>query len=301
VKSTFAPRDAALLFLLALLWGHSFLFIKMAVNAVPPTWIVITRMLVGSALLLALMALRREPIPRDAAILKSLAIIGFCGSAAPWASQAWAQHFLDSGLVAVLNACTPLVTLVLAVLTGQEKLERNRIIGIGIAILGTLVVVGGEIGAGRSALALGASILASVGYAYAAVATRAQLSGRVSSLSAASGQLLLGALALLPIAWLSSGPPPTTLAWPVIFALAGLGVLGTGFAFLIYFTLIARVGATNTAMVTYLVPVVAVSAGAFYRGERFGPNVFVGAVLLMSGVWMAQRTGRAVVPLRSGG
>jgi len=289
VKSAFGARDAFLLIVLAFFWGHSFLFIKTAVASVAPAWIVCARMLIGGVLLLAIGALRGDVLPRDLARLRTLAFIGIAGSAVPWAGQAWAQGYLDSGLVAVLNACTPLATLGIAVVTGQERLERQRLIGIGIAITGTLIVVGGEVGSGRSPLALIVAVLATVGYAIAAVATRAHVSGRISNVPAAALQLVLGGLALLPFAAITSGPPPLSLPPLAALSVLALGVVGTGLSFLIYFSLIGRVGATNTSMVTYLVPVVAMSAGAFYRGERFGPNVYVGACALIGGVWLAQR------------
>jgi drug/metabolite transporter (DMT)-like permease len=291
VKSAFGARDVALLALLALFWGHSFLFIKIAVAELAPVWIVTARMTIGGLLLLAVTLLARIPIPRDGRTLRTLAVIGVLGSALPWACQAWSQHYLDSGLVAVLNAFTPLATLALAVITGQERLERSRVLGIALAIAGTLIVVGGEVHAGRSPLALGAAVLATFGYAFAAVYTREHVSGKIASLPAAALQLVFGALTLAPVAGTLGGGVPS-LSQPALLALLGLGVLGTGLAFAIYFTLIARVGATSTSMVTYLTPVVAMTAGAFYRGERFGPNVYVGSVALIAGVWLAQRVSR---------
>lgn len=289
MQSAFRTRDALLLVLLALVWGHSFLFIKTAVPVLGPGWIVVSRMLLGGAFLLPLGLLRRDAFPRDRRTLGQLALIGIAGSALPWTGQAWAQRFLDSGLVAVLNACTPLATLGLAVLAKQERLERHRLIGIGVAIAGTLTVVGGEVGSGRSALALLMAVLATIGYAYATVFTRKHVSGRIGSVPAAALQLLFGGAFMVPLATLAHGAPPVRLPLPVALALLALGVLGTGLAFLIYFTLLARVGATNTSMVTYLVPLIALAAGAVYRGERFEPSVLLGACALVGGVWLAQR------------
>jgi drug/metabolite transporter (DMT)-like permease len=287
--SAFRARDVTLLLLLALIWGHSFLFIKIAVAAVPPAWLVAMRMLIGGVLLFAVALAQRERIPRDAKSLSTLAVVGLTGGSLPWFGQAWAQHFLDSGLVSVLNACTPLATLVMAVLARQETLRASRIVGIGVAIAGTVIVVEGEMSAGRSLAALVVAVLATTGYAFAAVLTRARVSRRMPNVPAAGLQLLIGGLALVPVAFAFSGPPPTALSFGVIEAVTALGLLGTGLAFLIYFTLIERVGATNAAMVTYLVPIVGLAAGALYRGEHFGANVFVGALALITGVWLAQR------------
>lgn len=287
--SAFRARDVTLLLVLALVWGHSFFFIKIAVAVMPPAWIVTGRMLIGGVFLLVLALALGYRLPRDPRSLGTLAIVGLCGGSLPWFGQAWAQHYLDSGLVAVLNACTPLATLVMAVLARQETLRKTRVLGIGIAISGTLIVVRGEVNAGRSFPALVVAILATAGYAFAAVLMRARISGKVQSLPAAAVQLVIGGLALVPIALTSNGPPPTALPPGVVGAEVALGLLGTGLAFLIYLTLIERVGATNAAMVTYLVPIVGLACGALYRGEHFGPNVFVGALALITGVWLAQR------------
>lgn len=287
--STFRPRDAALLLILALVWGNSFLFIKLAVALVPPIWIVATRMTIGALLLIVIGLVSGQRGPRDAKTLAMLGLIGVAGSALPWLVQAWAQQFLNSGLVAVLNASTPLVTLLLAVGIGQERLYRNRVLGLAIAVGGTLTVVWGEVHGGRSPLALALAVLATFGYAVAGVMTRAHVSGRVPNLFAAQVQLGAGALVLVPSAGALVGPPPTALTPTVALALLALGALGTGVAFLIYFSLIQNVGATNTSMVTYLVPIVGLTSGALVRGERFGSNVFVGALAMIFGVWLAQR------------
>jgi drug/metabolite transporter (DMT)-like permease len=250
---------------------------------------------VGSTLLLVICAFMRRSLPRDRRILSTLAFIGVLGAALPWIGQAWAQQFLDSGVLAVLNACTPVATLCVAVLIGQERLHRYRVVGLSVAVLGTLVIVRGEVSLGRSRLALAIAVLATLGYALAGVVTRARISGRVPNLPAAALQLAAAALVTFPAALSIDGPPPVPVALPVAAALAALGILGTGLGFLIYFALIERVGATNASMVTYLGPVVGLASGGLFRGEHFGPNVFAGALLLVGGVWLAARPPARVV------
>jgi drug/metabolite transporter (DMT)-like permease len=288
----FSARDFALLLLLALVWGNSFLFIKTAVAVVPPPWIVTIRMTLGTLLLFAIAITTRQRGPRDLRSVGVLALIGILGSALPWYGQAWAQQFLDSGLVAVLNACTPIATLMLAVLLGQERLYLNRVLGLTLAVTGTLIIVGLEIRAGRSTLALAMAVLSTLGYALAGVMTRAHVSGRIANVWAAAIQLGFGVLALGPFTWAMHGPPPSALPFAAAASLLALGLFGTGIAFLIFFSLLQRVGATNTSLVTYLVPLVGLVSGALVRGERYGANVFVGAVAMIGGVWLAQRAPR---------
>jgi drug/metabolite transporter (DMT)-like permease len=293
-RSSFAPRDAALLVVLALVWGNSFLFIKTAVAEVAPAWIVTLRMALGAALLIGIALARRETAPQGFGSILSLGLIGIFGSALPWFGQAWAQRSLDSGLASVLNSTTPVSTLVLALALRQERLYPNRVIGLAIAVAGALLVVGLEIRAGRSAAALVIAVLATLGYALAGVLTRAYVSGRISNVWAAAIQLAWGAAVLGPITWATAGPPPalSALSSAVLGSLLALGLFGTGLAFLIFFSLLQRVGATNTSMVTYLVPVIGLASGALVRGERFGLNVFVGAAAMLSGVWLAQHAPR---------
>lgn len=290
-RSTFSLRDAGLLVLLALLWGNSFLFIKTAVTEIPPGWVVSGRLTVGGALLIGIVVLRRLPVPTSARYLTVLAGIGIIGTAVPWFGQAWAQQSLDSGLVAVLNATTPVATLVLAVVMGIERLYAARLAGLAIAVTGSIVVIGGEISAGGPVAALLVATLAPFGYGLGSVLTRKEISGKVATLPAVATQLTLGAVAMTAASVLWEGPPPlvTDLSLWATAALIALGLLGTGVAFIIYFTLISRVGATNASMVTYLVPIVGLIAGAVVRGERFGANVFVGAAILIAGIYLAQR------------
>lgn len=298
--SSFSLRDALLLVLLALFWGNSFLFVKLAVEQVAPGWIVAGRLTVGGLLVVALVLIRARVqgqrelgLPLDRRSLLALLAIGSLGTGLPWLGQAWAQQFLDSGLTAVLNSTTPVATLALAVVAGQERLYRSRVVGLAIAIMGTLIVIGGEVRAGGPLLALLVAVGATLGYGFGTVMTRATISGRFRPLPATAVQLVMGSAVLSAVAFGASGPPVPVWELDVVPALAltGLGVLGTGLAFLIYFTLIERVGATNASMVTYLVPIVGLVSGALVRGERFGWNVLVGAVVLIAGVYLAQRTG----------
>lgn len=290
VSGAFSLRDGLLLTVLSLMWGNSFLFIKLALAAVPPVWVVATRLTIGTLILLGLMIARGEGIGRALGSWPTIAFVGLAGAALPWIGQAWASKFLDSGLVAVLNSSTPVMTLTFAVLVRQERLYRNRVLGLGTAVAGTLVVIGGEIGAGRSALALIVAVLATAGYALGAVVARARIAGKISPLSASAVQLGCSALVIAPAAWVTTGPFPVRALDPVVAgSLLALGVFGTGLGFWIYFTLIERVGATNASMVTYLVPVVGLISGALVRGERFGANVLLGAPVLIAGVWLAQR------------
>jgi drug/metabolite transporter (DMT)-like permease len=292
-RSTFTPADAGLLLTLAAMWGFSFLFIKVAVDEVSPLWVVGVRTTVGAAVLLLVLRLRGRRLPRDLAIWGHLVVLATIGNAIPWTLIAWAEIHIPSGIAAVLNAIVPAATLAVAASIGLERLSRLKIAGLGAATLGTLVVVSGEALTLGRVLPVLAAVAATFMYAYASVHAKRHVSGREGPLAIATGQVLLAAVISVPVAWLV-GPTP---AWAELSLAAGgsllaLGALGTGAAFLVFYTLIERVGATNATMVTYLIPVVGLAAGWLFLGEHFGPHVFVGAAVIVCGIWLAQRERR---------
>lgn len=273
------------------MWGNSFLFVKTAVASIPPGWIVAGRLVVGGLLLAAICLARRQPLPTSPRTWLVLGGIGVVGTGLPWFAHAWAQQALDSGLVAVLNATTPAATLMLALAFGIERLHVMRVVGLAVAIVGSLIVIGGEVGGGGPIVSLVVAVLAPFGYGLGSVLTRRHVSGQIGPLPAAATQLVGAAVVLNLLALGIEGPAPAVATLDPVHALAllALGIFGTGLAFIVYFTLIERVGATNASMVTYVVPIVGLAAGALVRGEEFGVNVFVGAVVLIVGVYLAQR------------
>lgn len=295
-RSTFAPFDVGLFLALSSMWGLSFLFIKVSVDQLSPLWVVAGRTTVGAAVLLAILRLRGRWLPTAGRMWLHLLVLATLGNAIPWALVAYAQQSLPSGLTAVVNSLVPVSTLVVAAVVGIERLSVRRVAGLVLALLGTTVVVSGELGApGRMASVLIVAA-ATLMYGASAVYAKRHVSGQERPLAVATGQVLVAAVLSVPAAAIV-GPTP---AWgelrpTVLAAIGALGLFGTGLAFLLFYLLIDRVGATNATMTTYLIPVVGVIAGWVFLGERFGLNVLVGAVAILIGVWLAQRQ-RALVP-----
>lgn len=293
-RSTFTPFDAGLLVTLASMWGFSFLFIKVAVAEVSPLWVVAARTTIGAAVLLVVLRLRGRRLPRDRATWGHLVVLATIGNAIPWTLIAWAEIHIPSGIAAVLNAIVPAATLAVAASVGLERLTGSKLAGLGAATVGTLVVVSGEALAFGRALPVLAAVGATFMYAYASVHAKRYVSGREGPLAIATGQVLIASVVSVPVAWLV-GPTPAwaELSLGAAGSLLALGALGTGAAFLVFYMLIERVGATNATMVTYLIPVVGLLAGWLVLGEHFGPHVFVGAAVIVAGIWLAQRERRA--------
>ena len=293
----FAPVDVGLLLLLSAMWGMSFLFIELALRELGPIWIVAGRTAVGGIVLLTILLLRGTGLPRGRDLWLRLVTLGVVNNALPWAMVAWAQQRLPSGLTGLLMAIVPTSTLLVAALVGLERITPRRLAGLLLALGGVAVIVGGDAEQPGRVLAVLAVVLATLGYASGAVFAKSQVSGRAPPLTIATGQVLSAAVVTLPVAWLIEGRPAVaSLAPTTLGAVALLGALGTGMAFLVFYVLVARVGATNATLTTYLIPIVAVAAGTLFLDERLGPSALAGGGLILVGIWLAQHVPPAAGP-----
>lgn len=292
----FGPREAALLLSLASMWGLSFLFIELALRGLGPMWIVVGRTGIGALVLLAATRLRGHRVPDSVRPWRQLLLLGIVTNAVPWSAVAWAQQSLPSGLVALLMAAVPSSTLVVSVLVGLERFTLARVLGLGLALSGVGLTVAADLGDPGRLIAIGTVIVATVMYASGAVYANRRVSGTASALTIATGQVVSAFAVTVPVALVVDPLPDRGALTPsVLGAVAALGALGTGIAFLIFYTLIERVGATNTTLVTYLIPLVAVIAGALILSERLAPPAMAGGGLIVLGVYLAQR-GTAASP-----
>lgn len=286
----FGLREAVLLLTLACMWGLSFLFIEVALTAVTPLWIVASRVTVGAAVLLAVLAARRVPLPRGLGLWRHLVVLGVLNNAVPWTAVAWAQQTLPSGLTALLMAMVPISTLLVSVTVGLERITSLRLIGLLTSLAGVGLIVVGDVDDVGRLVAVLTVLLATVLYAVGAVYAKRNLSGRLPPMSLAAGQVLSTTVLVVPFALMVDPlPDPAGLTPAVISSLGALGALGTGLAFLIFYVLVERVGPTNATMVTYLIPVVAVIAGVVVLGEELGLLVLGGGAVVVLGIWLTQR------------
>jgi drug/metabolite transporter (DMT)-like permease len=287
----FTPPDAGMLIVLAVMWGLSFLFIEFALRGLTPIWIVAARTLVGGVILLAILRLRGRRLPRSRTLWRHLIVLGVATNALPWAAVAWSQRSLPSGLVALLMAMTPTSTLIVSVAVKLERLTPARLAGLLLAVTGVGVTFAADLGDPGRLVAMVVVVTATILYAGGAVYASRYVSGDTEPMVIATGQVLAAFAVTVPVALVVEGVPTRAALDPsVIGGLIALGTLGTGFAFLLFYALIARVGATNATMVTYLIPVIAVLAGAIVLDERLGRAALAGGGLIVLGIWLAQRS-----------
>jgi drug/metabolite transporter (DMT)-like permease len=298
----FGRRDALLLVLLSSMWGLSFLFIEIALRELGPLWIVAGRTVVGGLVLLVLLRLRGRRLPRGRRVWGHLLVLGSVNNALPWAGVAAAQRSLPSGLVALLIALVPTSTLLVSAAAGIERITPARIGGLVLALGGVAAIVGGDLDDTGRVLAVLTVMGATVLYAIGAVYAKRTLSGRVPALQLATGQVLCAALVTIPAAWVFEGPitASTPLAPATLLAVTALGGFGTGAAFYLFYVLIERVGATNSTLTTYLIPLVAIVAGALLLDERLGWSALLGGALIGAGVYVSQRSAGRPLPAADG-
>ena len=287
------------LFLLAFIWGWSFLFIKVAVDGLTPTTVAWARIALGAAVLYAILRHQGGRIPVDRTSLRHYAVAATIGNIVPFTLLAWGEQHITSALTAVLNASTPLFTAVFAAIGLSERLRPVQIAGLALGMAGVAVAAG--LGAsdleGSSTAGALASILAGAAYGIAFVYMRRHLVS-YPPIVAATGQLATGAVMLFPLAALTSILDGVSLTPTRLGAIVALGVIGTGLAYVLNYRVIGDLGPTKASLVTYLIPVVAVVVGIVVLDEPFEWRLVVGGLLTVGGIAAvnAKRPARERVP-----
>ncbi|WP_425583145.1 DMT family transporter [Streptomyces luteosporeus] len=278
---------------LSVIWGFSFLFIKVGTDGYAPPYVSFGRMLFGSVVLAVVLLVKRDRPPRAPRTWAHLAVAAFLCNAFPFTLFAYAELTIPSTLAGICNATTPLWGMVIALVAlSEDRPTRRRFAGLGLGFVGVLVVLGIWQGfSGQDPKGTAMALIASASYAVGWVYVRRTLSGTGDShLSMSTTQLFLGAVQLAVVAPLVS-PLPTALPVVPLLAVFALGALGTGLAFLLQYGLVAEVGPTTATMTTYLIPVVATGAGVLVLGERLTWNVPLGALIVLAGAWLTQSKG----------
>lgn len=277
------------LLLLGAVWGTSFLFIKIAVAELPPETLVAARLVIASLILLVVLYASGQRLPTRLRTWADLFFLGGVGLVTPYLLITWGEQHIASGMAAILNATTPLFTVLLTYLwTREEQLSGARLLGVGVGFLGVVVAVGlSDLHfTSADALSAGGVLLAACCYGVAGVYSRRAFRG-VPAMIPASGQLLTGAILITPVALLRhgvSGPLPSA---HVIGAVLSLAVFGTALAYVMLYWLIARIGASRATMVTYLLPPFALLYGALFLGEPITLAAVSGLGLVVVGILLA--------------
>ena len=298
INRQMAPVEWVMLVTLALVWAGSFFFNGLAVRELPTMTIVLGR--VGGASLILLMVLRMtgSRLPWGLSIWRAFFIMGFLNNVVPFGLIVWGQGHISSGQAAILNATTPIFTVIVAhVLTADETMLRRHVIGIITGFAGVAVMIGsgiftGGLSAGGQASdnsiilpAQCALLGAALSYAFASVYGRRFRNLDVAPMVTATGQVSASAVMLLPVVMLLDRPWELVMPGPgAIMAVVGLASISTAFAYVLFFQILARAGATNLSLVTMLIPPGAIGLGILFLGETLAARHIVGLVLIVAGL-----------------
>ncbi|TQE21080.1 DMT family transporter [Streptomyces ipomoeae] len=275
---------------LSLVWGFSFLLIKVGTEAYPPFQVTFGRLLFGTAVLAAAMAVKRERLPRGARTWGHLAVAALLLNALPFSLFAYAELTIPSTLAGICNATSPLWGMALSLVAlSEDRPTRVRVAGLGLGFLGVLTVLGAWQGFnGLDATGTAMALLASLSYPIGWIYVRRTLAGTGHShLSLTGAQLLLATVQLAVVTPLFTTLPSSFPVLPLLAVIA-LGALGTGVAMLVQYGLVSEVGPTTAQMVTYFIPVIATAAGVALLGESLTWSTPVGAAIVLAGAALTQ-------------
>jgi len=282
-------RYLGVLLLLGAVWGASFLFIKIGVQEIAPETLVMLRLVIASIVLLGVLYARGLRLPARWRTWADFLFLGVVGLIFPYLLITWSEQAIPSGMAAVLNATTPLFSVLVAYLwTHEERLSGLRLLGVALGFAGVVVAVGiKDLDLARADTQAQLAVLAAAAcYAISGIYARRAFRG-MPALVPATGQMLAGALLITPYALLVRGipsPPPSATA---IGAVVALAVVGTALAYILLYWLMERIGATRTSMVTYLLPPFALAYGALFLGEAIALNALLGLGLVVAGILLA--------------
>ena len=275
----------ALLVALSVLWGGSFFFVEVLLDAAEPMSVVLMRVAPAAVALTAFVYATGHRLPKDFTTWRAFVVMGALNNVIPFTLIAWGQVHIDSGLAAIINATTPLFAVVLAhFLTADERMTANRGIGVLVGLLGVVVLVGREalLGLGLQVFAQLAVLAAALSYAMAGLYGR-----RIATLpvaTAAAGMLIASTAIATPVALILGAPLIADPTLRTMGAVLGLSLASTACAYLIYFRVLATAGATNLLLVTFLIPPSAVALGVFLLGEQPTLNALAGMSLIFLGL-----------------
>lgn len=293
------PREWMLLLLLSALWGGSFFFFKVLVAELPPLTVVLGRVGLAALLLNVFLLLRRDPMPASPRLWGSFVVMGILNNVVPFTLIVWGEIRIASGLASILNATTPIFTVLAAhVLTHNEKINWNKGIGVLFGFMGVAVLIGpsaiASIGGGDVVGEI-ACLCAALTYGFAGIYGR-RFKG-IPALKVATGQITGSTLVLIPLTALIDHP--WTLPMPSAHAFeawVGIAVFSTALAYMIYFRILAVAGATNLMLVTFLLPISALLLGVFFLGETITLQAIGGMALI--GMGLVAIDGRLWVAVR---
>lgn len=279
--------DWLLFVLLGFFWGSSYLFIKIGVDAgLPPFMLITLRLLIGFLLLASVVAIAREPLPRNPRTYGHLIVMGAVNIAIPFSLITWAELTVESALASILTAPVPLFVIVIAaIFLRDERITANRIAGLAAGFVGVAVLVGFDPAAVAAGDLAGEIALlgATLSYACGAVYARRNVHG-LRPMIPAVFQVGFALVMVATLTLVFERPFEVNVTPEAWFSVVWLGLFGSGLAYLVFFRILGRWGATRTSMVAYLLPVFGITLGALVLNEPVDARLLIGTGLVIGGI-----------------
>ena len=281
--------DWLLFLLLGFLWGSSYLFIKIGVDAgLTPFVLVSLRLLIGFVLLATVVAIAREPLPREPRMYGHLIVLGAFSVAIPFFLITWAERSVDSTIAATITSAVPLFVIAFAAFAlRDEPITTNKLVGVAVGLAGVAILVGFDPAAlaGGSLAAELALVGATASYAIGGVYARRMVHG-LRPMIPAMFQVLFALVMSTALAFAFERPLEAPITLETGFAVVWLGLLGSGLAYLVFFRLLQHWGATRTSLVAYLLPIVGIALGALVLSEAVDARLLIGTALIIGGIFV---------------
>ncbi|MDA7964495.1 DMT family transporter [Ruegeria sp.] len=293
-QKSFSARAFAELVLLGVIWGVSFLSIRIALDTVPFVTTVFHRVFWATLVLWAVIAVQKLPIPKDPRIWGAFLVMGFLNNVLPFSLMAWGQLYVETGLTSILNAATAIFGVLLAAaFFRDERLSRPKLIGVTLGFLGVSITIGlgNLLQFSLGNLAQLAILGGTLSYALASVWARFRL-GHLPPQIAAAGMLTGATVMMLPLMLIVDGMPSLSQPWQTWVSIAYYSVVATAGAYLLYYRVLAQAGSGNLMLVTLIIPPIAIVLGALVRDESLPSNAYLGFAVLAAGLIILSRSGR---------
>ena len=288
INQRMGARDWAMLLLLSFLLGGSFFFISVAVSELPPFTLVTMRVGLAAVTLWLVLLVSGYPIPKSPEVWRAFMMMGLLGNALPFSLIAWGQTHIGAGLASIINATTPIFTILIAgAFLSDEHITHRKMLGVTAGLAGVIVLIGPSalLELGTNTMAQLAVIGAAVSYSCATVFGRRFKAMGISPLDTAVGQVTASTIILLPVVWWIDKPlqlaNPSLQVWLSILALA---IFSTAFAYILFFRILSSSGATNVVLVTFLAPVTASLLGWLMLNEQLQAKHFIGMACIGLGL-----------------
>jgi drug/metabolite transporter (DMT)-like permease len=276
-------RDWALLGVLSVLWGGSFFFNGLALRGFPPLTLVLLRVTLAALILLPLLRIYRIDFPAGISGWMPFVAVALFNNVLPFSLIVLGQTTIASGLASILNATTPLFTVIVMAVSGEERLSPQRVAGVTIGLIGVIVLRGGlDLDLAGQGTGIALCLAAALSYGVAALLARRHLA-KSPPLATATFQLTASSVMMAVIEGIVDRPWQLALPGPTTWlAVIGLAVLSTALAYIVFFQILRRSGATNVMLVTLLVPLTAILLGALVLGETISAREILGALVIGS-------------------